>query len=113
MLTSSCCGDFSDLQNWEEIEAKINEDWEHLWIGHPWVYYRSSGKDIGFSESVEKNLDDFEDIRIVFQLPKKEFFSQLKSLRKDLIQFEHRIATAIKEMGITEAKGIADFMIRN
>ena len=113
MLTSSCCGDFSDLHNWEEIEEKLNDNWEHLWIGHPWVYYKSSGEDVGFSECVEKTLEDFKDIKIVFQLPKKEFFSQLKSLRKDLIQFELKIATALKEMGIVEAKGVADYMIRN
>lgn len=35
VLEPTCCGDISDIHNWEEIgNAELNK-WTQLWIGHP------------------------------------------------------------------------------
>lgn len=57
IITPNCCSDLGNLNNWESIFISENNNWEMLWIGHPYVYYRRQNGMIEFSEKTEGNVD--------------------------------------------------------
>jgi hypothetical protein len=57
-LLPGCCGDLSNLEEWQRAATTSNESWSMLWIGHPWTFVRSSGDDLRFVEPSERQEAD-------------------------------------------------------
>jgi len=57
VLSTNCCGDLSNLSEWENIFIPKSEEWKMLWIGHPFVYYRYANNYIEFSHETEGSAD--------------------------------------------------------
>jgi hypothetical protein len=54
LVLPGCCTGFEDLSSWREAVEDDGEDdgedagdeWEMLWIGHPWIRWRRDGDDV-------------------------------------------------------------------
>ncbi|WP_452601472.1 hypothetical protein [Pontimicrobium sp. MEBiC06410] len=113
IIEPTCCGDISDIQNWEEVgNAEFNK-WTQLWIGHPWIFYKRTDNYIAVSDYTDYNLEDFKDISEKHKFSEQEFLSEIKISYKIQIEFENRISKILKEMGINNADEIAKLMTGN
>lgn len=59
LITTNCCGDLTDLANWETVFQDNSNEWTQLWIGHPFVYYRNRNNVVEFSNETESNADEY------------------------------------------------------
>ena len=73
LIEPTCCGDISDIQNWEEIRNTELNKWTQLWIGHPWVFYKKNDNYITISDYTDNNLEDFKDISENINFQNKNF----------------------------------------
>ncbi|MBB4037846.1 hypothetical protein GGR21_003767 [Dysgonomonas hofstadii] len=78
-LTTSCCGDLSNLEEWENIFTDTNQKWQMLWIGHPYPYYRHNEDYIEFSEQMEGDVD--ENTKVNLTVSKIWLEKEIKKLR--------------------------------
>ena len=113
IIEPTCCGDLSDIQNWEEIGKTELNKWTQLWIGHPWLFYKRIDNNISFSDYTDFNLEDFKNISENQKISEKTFISEIQLMRKSLNEFEKRISKALTEMEINNADGIAKLMVGN
>lgn len=37
VIEPTCCGDLADIANWKDAASFQGEEWQMLWIGHPWL----------------------------------------------------------------------------
>ena len=76
-MTPGCCCGLAEFDDWQRLTATPPEDWEMLWIGHPWVSVRRRDARMEFSQfhEGEKELEaqfsvDLEDLVLaVAQVP--------------------------------------------
>ncbi|MDH7447824.1 hypothetical protein [Aquimarina sp. 2201CG14-23] len=113
IIEPTCCGDISNVNHWEEIEnSKLNQ-WEQLWIGHPWVYCKRNVDSIVLSDYTEDCLEDFKELSEKYKFSKQILINEIKSSRKDLNDFENQITKVLVELGIDNANKIAKLMVGN
>ncbi|MBD0404520.1 hypothetical protein [Flammeovirga sp. EKP202] len=110
IVEPNCCGDLSDILNWEEIGNASFNKWTSLWIGHPWIYFKRTDKYISISDFTEKNLEEFKSISEKHKLSEEELVAEIKICRNDQIHFENRISEILVEMNIKNADEIAKIM---
>ncbi|MFK7905965.1 MAG: hypothetical protein AB8B69_12605 [Chitinophagales bacterium] len=55
VITPQCCYSLQDYKEWTRI--KQSKNFELIWIGHPWMYYKTQGNDILFTRLIEKAFD--------------------------------------------------------
>ena len=113
MLEPTCCGDISDIQNWEEIEKSELNKWTQLWIGHPWIFYKRTNNQIAISDYTDYNLEDFKDISEKYTISEEKLLSEIKASRNNQIEFEKRISKILSELKINNANEIAKIMTGN
>ncbi|MFC4634498.1 hypothetical protein ACFO3O_11305 [Dokdonia ponticola] len=111
IIEPSCCGDVSDIQNWESIETSKLDQWTQLWIGHPWLFYKRTDHNIILSDYTDYNLKDFKNISEKYKFSEQGLISEIKSSRKCLNDFKNRITRALEELEIDNAHKIAKLMI--
>ncbi|GGG04275.1 hypothetical protein GCM10011344_00770 [Dokdonia pacifica] len=113
ILEPTCCGDISDIRNWEEVgNAQLNK-WTQLWIGHPWIFYKRIDNYIAISDYTDYNLEDFNGISEKYKFSEQELLSEIKLCRNNQIKFENRISEILKELEIKNANEIAKLMTGN
>ena len=113
ILEPTCCGDISNIQNWEQVgNAELNK-WTQLWIGHPWIFYKRTDNYIAISDYTDYNLEDFTDISEKNKFSEQELLSEIKISRKSQIEFENRISKILNQMEINNANEIAKLMTGN
>jgi hypothetical protein len=49
LIAPGCCGDLSNLHDWSEAANSSSDDWQMVWIGHPWTHVRASGETLVFA----------------------------------------------------------------
>jgi hypothetical protein len=112
IIEPSCCGDLSDIKNWEDIKQS-NKEWKQLWIGHPWLFYRQNNENIYISDYTDFNLKDFKDIFDKHQFSKSEFVSQIELVRENQKEFQKNISEILTEMKIKNSNEIAKILVGN
>ncbi|MEO0340536.1 MAG: hypothetical protein AAF242_15165 [Bacteroidota bacterium] len=55
IMTPQCCVSLQDHQEWTRI--KPNNSFTRIWLGHPWIYYKTEGNSILFTRLIEKSFD--------------------------------------------------------
>ncbi|MGB1242325.1 MAG: hypothetical protein ACPG49_07380 [Chitinophagales bacterium] len=55
VITPQCCYSLQDYKEWTRI--KPNNGFQLIWIGHPWMYYKTQGDNILFTRLIEKVFD--------------------------------------------------------
>jgi hypothetical protein len=113
IIEPTCCGDISDIQNWEEIENAELEKWNQLWLGHPWIFYKKTENHITFSDYTDYNLEDFKDITEKHKFSEQKLLSEIKLSRNNQIGFEKRISKVLAELKIDNANDIAKLLTGN
>ena len=113
IIEPTCCGDISDIQNWEEIENAELERWNQLWLGHPWIFYKRTKNHITFSDYTDYNLEDFKDISEKYKFSEQKLLSEIKSSRNNQIGFEKRVSKILAELKVDNANDIAKLMTGN
>ena len=113
IIEPTCCGDISDIQNWEEIENAELEKWNQLWLGHPWIFYKRTKNHVTFSDYTDYNLEDFIDISEKYKFSEQKLLSEIKSSRNNQIGFEKRVSKVLAELKVDNANDIAKLMTGN
>lgn len=50
LIEPGCCADLGDASNWREAAGYRGDEWQMLWIGHPWVSIRYEEPRLIFSD---------------------------------------------------------------
>ncbi|MET3038091.1 hypothetical protein ABXT08_18540 [Chryseobacterium sp. NRRL B-14859] len=109
-IATNCCGDIGNIAEWQRIFEKESLDWSEIWIGHPWVFYKNEDEKIKFSDYSDLNLQDFVDIKPIFEVDKAELKMELEKVLQHQINFKNRISEILKKMDIENAKEISILM---
>ena len=113
VIEPTCCGDLESIKEWGNIFIKETENWNQLWIGHPWIFYKNTNGIIEFSGYSEKNIEDLEDVKPILKISSNELENKLIIIKEQLIVFENRIQIILEKMGIKNSKQIAKLMTGN
>ena len=113
LIQPNCCGDLENLNEWKNIFVNDSTDWTHLWIGHPWIFYRRSNGIIEFSNYSDANLEDFHDIHPVITLSELEMKIEFNKIIQQLDSFEMKIRKILENMSIKNADKIAKTLSGN
>lgn len=92
IIYPQCCWDLSDLSEWEKAAKSNTDEWKSLWIGHPWLLYKSDGEKLIIRETSEyeliRKLRSFRidkcDLKIAIELAKKELEKFAITLKETL-----------------------------
>jgi len=108
LLTPSCCGDLTNFQEWFGIEKSANFDWQQIWIGHPWIFYRKGEKVNVIEFSNLSNDNELKENTIPpFCIPSNLLFKELRTIYKEKTLFEQRLLTILKRKNIKNADSLA------
>ncbi|WP_298511516.1 hypothetical protein [uncultured Kordia sp.] len=94
VIEYQCCTDLSDYTEWEKVISKKSQQWEQIWIGHPWIYYRYNGVNIEFSEYYD-DTPNAEDIQTKMICSRGEFVNELQQALSELEMFKERLCKII------------------
>lgn len=109
-IQHNCCGDRSDIQNWQDIFENHTSAWTMLWIGHPWVLYKRENGKISFSDYTESGMDDLGDIKTVVETDETELRTELEKVLQRQIHFQNRIINILKKMSIQNVQSISKML---
>jgi hypothetical protein len=112
-IEPSCCGNISNILEWADIPEKQSTEWNQLWIGHPWIYYRNNNGIIEFSDYTESNPEDLKDIKVQIGVSQPDLQKELDKVRLQQDEFTHRIKKVLDKMGIEHAQAISKLMTGN
>ncbi len=113
IIEPRCCTDLGDLSGWEDIFSKEENNWEQLWIGHPWIYYKKTTEFIEFSAYTELNLSDFYDIKAVNRFPTQWLRNEIDKAKISRARLEKRVLEILLEMNINNPINIAKILTGN
>lgn len=105
LISTNCCGDLSDLNNWKDIFKAEVDRWHKLWIGHPFVYYRKRNGNIEFSQATENELS--ENIEIKHQISENWLKTNIDNIRVKQIQLLQRLENIAKDKQIPNTLELA------
>jgi hypothetical protein len=105
-----CCGDIGNIKEWENIFQNESHQWNQLWIGHPWIFYRKDNQIIEFSNYTESDPGDFKENEILVSVSQSELQTELKKIVEQQNDFEFRIRKTLDRMGIVNAEQISKLM---
>lgn len=109
-ITPMCCGDIGDISDWEAIPEAEPGKWVMLWIGHPWIYYRTSEHNIDFSNYCEQTPAD--DAPPFITISRADFQREIAKVRVEQDHFKDRVQQALDLIGIENTAQIAAQMTR-
>ncbi|MCP4395850.1 MAG: hypothetical protein GY801_00870 [bacterium] len=90
----ACCGDLSNLDEWKKAVAEKNDEWKMLWIGHPWVHYRTNGAYLELSEPSEAKAPISDK---TYLIPKGELHRAIRNTEIKLAEFAGKVKKHLKD----------------
>ncbi|PIF44382.1 hypothetical protein CLU96_1348 [Chryseobacterium sp. 52] len=100
LLLPTCCGDIGNIQEWKKILEDKTQEWNDLWIGHPWVFYKKNKGKIQFSDYSDENLKDITDIKSMIEIDELELKTELMKAEQQQINFQNRISKTLEKLKI-------------
>lgn len=94
IVEPTCCSDLGDIDNWKAAASYEKEEWEMLWIGHPWVSVKFQHPWLLLSELHESN-DPVER----WSVKPLELKEAIVSAESELFRFSERIASILDGWG--------------
>ncbi|MCX8524210.1 hypothetical protein OF897_09785 [Chryseobacterium formosus] len=110
LIEPNCCGDIGNIDEWQRILDSTTSDWSDLWIGHPWIFYRKQNGKVQFSDYSDVSLEEFTDIKAIFEVEEFELKNELGKIRKHQIKFKNRITEILQKLNIENAEKISALM---
>jgi hypothetical protein len=83
IISSNCCGDITNIENWRQLITSTNQHWETMWIGHPEIAYKIDTENIYLSNYINELENGVFSTKFTFNR-----VNFLKSLQKKLDQFD-------------------------
>jgi RNAse (barnase) inhibitor barstar len=111
VISPSCCGDLSDLTNWENMLHAEHGQWHQLWIGHPWLYYKRHNNIVEFSDYYEENLDAIPDIQTKYKVNEHELETALKAIIDNQNKLKIKISRILQMLNMDNADKLANIMV--
>lgn len=94
-LEWTCCENITDFYHWEDTLNISNENWNRLWIGHPWIYFRIQNDKIQFSDYTDDTEIIPENLQIKMELNYLEFTSKLLAKINEMESFKQKLKQVI------------------
>lgn len=98
----TCCENIGDFYNWKSTIDNPSDQWTHLWIGHPWIFFRVRNNKIQFSDYT----DDFEaeDAKpsVKMELDYNNFKDALQIKIDEMNEFKQSIIQAIRQSNLAD-----------
>jgi hypothetical protein len=110
IFNPTCCTDITDFDNWINIEQ--TEVFKSIWIGHPWVLYKTKNEKIYLTDYIEANGDVTDDSKIKYEISVKDYSSKTEILKKTMYKFEQEVLNCLKEIGIKEYIKVTDCILK-
>lgn len=104
LFSPNCCTDITDYNNW--INLKHSENFETIWIGHPWVLYKTVADNIYLTDYIEANGDELGVESIKYKVNFPLFLKEASSLTSKMNHFEKRVKDCLQELGEREYEKI-------
>ncbi|MET3538833.1 hypothetical protein [Chryseobacterium limigenitum] len=110
LIKPTCCGDISNIKEWQRILENESKEWSDLWIGHPSVFYKKENGKIQFSDYSDLNLNEFLDIQPIFEIEESNLRIEFEKVKQQQIKFKNTISEILKKMKIDNAERISELM---
>ena len=110
IFNPTCCTDITDFDNWINIEE--TKVFKSIWIGHPWVLYKTINEKIYLTDYIESNGDVTDDSKIKYEIAGEDYLSKTKMLKRTMKEFEKEVLKCLKEIGIEEYIKVTDCILR-
>lgn len=133
LITPQCCYSMHDYKEWTSIEP--TNDFRMIWIGHPWLYYKTKGEVFYLTGLIEKSFQgewkyydsdllsdkavssglDYalkegkivEDNDVRYTISYQELREAINGLENEIADFQNRIEQACRDLGLKYPKIIA------
>jgi hypothetical protein len=92
-LIPQCCGDLSDLDEWQSLLEDRSPRWEELWIGHPWVNARWRDAYLAISGFHEEGVQPVEQLLV----PGDLLAAAVERAEEESAAFHERILHCVAE----------------
>ena len=130
LISPQCCVCLSDYNEWKGLEPSKN--FKRIWVGHPWIYYKTEGDNILLTEYIEKdfsnkwkhhhpekdnllsgnctpiNREDIDDSFLRFSINQKHFDTAVEKMIADIAVFKQRMINVLKRLGYKKPNRIAN-----
>lgn len=110
LIEPSCCGDMSNIENWQRIFEDQSSEWKDLWIGHPWVLYKRENGIISFSQYTENDIENIGNIQIRFEVEESALKAELEKVKQQQIHFKNRISGILTKKTGDNAEKLSQLM---
>jgi len=107
-LEWTCCENITDFYHWEDTLNINNENWNRLWIGHPWIYFRIQNDKIQFSDYTDDTEIIPENLYIKMELNYLEFTSKLLAKINEMESFKQKLKQVINGSELEEKEIIIE-----
>ncbi len=94
LIEPTCCSDLGDMANWQVAASWEKEEWEMLWIGHPWLSVKFQQPSLILSDLHESN-DPVER----WSVKPGELQEAIVNAESELLRFSKRIASILDDWG--------------
>lgn len=133
LISPQCCIGFNDYKEW--IDLKPSKNFKRIWVGHPWIYYKTKDDNILLTEYIEKdfsgnwqhhhpekdnlilgdctpiNKEDIDDSFLRFSIKQKHFDNAVAKMMADLDIFKQKIINVLTRLGYKYPTSIANTLI--
>lgn len=110
LIKPTCCGDIGNIKEWQRILENESKEWSDLWIGHPFVFYKKENGKIQFSDYSDLNLNEFLDIKPIFEIDESNLRIEFEKVKQQQIKFKIKISEILKKMKIDDSERISELM---
>ena len=110
LVSPSCCGDLSDIYNWEDIKSNNSNEWTKIWIGHPWIFYKKIENQVQISDYSENDNPKIEDKNIRFAISLNELETNLEEMRNIQLLFQNKLSERLERKKIKNFEQVAERM---
>ncbi len=93
-----CCGDLSNLREWERAAAHTRGDWEMVWIGHPWIFVRAEEDMLHFTHPSDRNQPAEAEAEATIPIPRGEVLHAIKDAQSQLRDFAQVLTSVLEDM---------------
>ena len=90
-----CCCDLGDIVEWETATHCKNKEKETLWIGHPWLKYRSKEDLIEITQTAEYGEPPQPEI---FDIPRKVLIIAVEQAKEEMTEFALKLIPIAREI---------------
>ena len=135
-VSPQCCVSLQDHIEWGKIQQR--EEFGRIWLGHPWMYYKTKGEDVLFTRLIEKAFDgltwkhytladnstmmdasqciekktkEINDEDLMYSVNFIEMKDAIAGLQKELNIFQARIEKILMRLKVVNPKKLADCLV--